>query len=264
MKEYHTHSTDMLRGIQRVIAAAPKEVFGAQALAFMSRVARIENFGAYHIADLARPHPALSFWSGRISGYWFQRDAELILGSKDTQTRIITHIQQAPFDGVHIDRWHPTPGSERDAIYVRNGVVERVAVSSRDGRAGLRSFYLRSAANGMFSADEYTQLCNVLPLVHGLIALRLQIVGTARRGLSEGANATRLKENNVAGFSDLTAREADVCDLLLAGKSIAASALQLGVSETTIRTLRQRAFRKLRVGSARELMAMFIQTPSAS
>ena len=60
------------------------------------------------------------------------------------------------------------------------------------------------------------------------------------------------------GFRDLTPREAEVCDLLLEGRSIVASALVMEVSEATVRTLRQRAYRRLHVGSARELMALFI------
>ena len=251
-----------LNGLARLITMVPKDAFGDEALAFLSNVARIENFGAFHIADLARPDPALSFWSGRISGYWFQRDADLILGSRDAQSRIIAQMQEAPTNGVHIERWHPKSGTKRSAIYKRNGVIERVAVSSSDGRAGLRSFYLRSAADGWFGDDEYKALCEVLPIVHGLIGLRHQIVGTARHGIGDGANASRLRDNNVPRFGDLSQREAKVCDLLLDGKSIAASALQMDVSEATIRTLRQRAFRKLHVGSARELMALFIKTPN--
>ncbi|MEM7472607.1 MAG: helix-turn-helix transcriptional regulator [Pseudomonadota bacterium] len=247
----------------RLIAIAPKEEFGRVALEFLSSVSRIENFGAYYIADLARPHPDLSFWSGRISDYWFQRDAELILGSKDAQSQIIAQIQKAPSDGVHIDRWSPEAGSIRAGIYKRNGVVERVAMSSRDGRSGLRSFYLRSAADGLLDEDEYAALCRVLPIIHSLIGLRNQIVGTARHGIKDGANATRLRDNNVGRFVGLTPREAEICDLLLDGKSIAASALQLEISEATIRTLRRRSYRKLNVGSARELMALFIQTPQA-
>lgn len=251
-------------GLQRLIAIAPKDEFGSAALKFLSSLARIENFGAYHIAELNRPHPALSFWSGRITSYWFQRDAALTLGSKDAQSRIIAQIREARSDGVHIDRWHPKPGSNREEIYKRNGVLERVAVSSRDGRSGLRSFYLRSAADGWIDENEYAALCKVLPIVHSLISLRHQIVGTARHGIEDGANATRLRENNVRGFVGLTPREAEVCDFLLDGRSITASALQLDVSEATIRTLRQRAYRKLQVGSARELMALFIQTPHAT
>lgn len=256
-------SIENLPAFARLIAAAPKKEFGSVALKFLSSIAPIENFGAYHIPDLARPNPTLSFWSGRISDYWFQRDADLILGSQDTQSQFLSQIQEAPSDGVHFERWHPEIGSERYAIYQRNGVIERVAVSSSDGRSGLRSFYLRSAADGWFDEEEYAALCDVLPIIHGLIGLRHQIVGTARHGIADGAIATRLRNTNVRGFAALTPRETEVCDLLLDGKSIAASAVEMDVSETTIRTLRQRAFRKLEVGSGRELMALFIHTPSA-
>lgn len=262
MKHLMASSIESFGDVERLISAAPKDDFGRDALQFLSNVARIDNFGAYHIPDLARPQPVLSFWSGRISDYWFRRDADLILGSQKAQSQILAQIQEAPADGVQIDRWHPSVGSKRDAIYKRNGVIERVAVSSRDGRSGLRSFYLRSAADGYFDEEEYAALCKVLPIVHSLIGLRHQIIGTARHGIGDGANATRLRDNNVQRFVELTPREAEVCDLLLDGKSIAASALQLNISEATIRTLRQRAFRKLGVGSARELMALFIQTPS--
>ena len=250
--------------LAHLIASVPKEEFGSAALSFLSSVTRIENFGAYHIPDLAVPKPSLSFWSGRISDYWFRRDADLILGEKDTQAQIKRDIQAAPAHGVKIDRWHPEEGSKRRTLYDRNGIIERVAVSSRDGRSGLRSFYLRSSVDGWLDDGEYRALCTILPIMHGLIGLRHQIIGTARHTLGDWGNATRLRDTNVGGFGDLTPREAEICDLLLDGKSIAASALELDISEATVRTLRQRAFRRLDVGSARELMALFIQTPNSA
>ena len=234
------------------------------ALQFLSNITRIESFGAYHIANLNAPNPVLSFWSGRISDYWFRRDADLILADADAKTKIIDLVQSAPNHSVTIDRWHPSDDSERRAIYDRNGVIERIAVSSKDGRSGLRSFYLRSHEDGWICDDDYVALCNVLPFVHQLIGLRHQIIGTARHGIGDGANATRLRNTGSGRFRDLTPREAEVCDLLLDGKSIAASALELGISEATVRTLRQRAYRRLQVGSARELMALFVGAPSAS
>jgi len=263
MAEATTPTFENLIGLERLIACAPKEDFGSVALRFLSNITRIENFGAYHIANLNAPEPVLSFWSGRISDYWFQRDADLILADASTKTKIIDLVQSAPDHSVTIDRWHPPEGSDRKVIYDRNGVVERVAVSSKDGRSGLRSFYLRSHADGWISDDDYAALCKVLPIVHQLIGLRHQIIGTARHGLGDGANATRLRNTGAGRFRELTPREAEVCDLLLDGKSIAASALELGISEATVRTLRQRAYRRLRVGSARELMALFVGTPSA-
>lgn len=252
-----------LDGLDKLIAVASKEDFGHFVLRFLSKFSTIENFGAYHIADLANPHPVLSFWSGRISDYCFQKDADLILSDPKAKTQIVKLIQSVPDYAVKIDRWNPPQGSERRAIYDKNGVIERVAISSRDGRSGLRSFYLRSKKHGWFSDEEYAAICKILPIVHQLIGLRHKIIGTARHGISDGANATLLRNTGVDGFRDLTPREAEVCDLLLEGRSIVASALVMEVSEATVRTLRQRAYRRLHVGSARELMALFIGATGA-
>lgn len=246
--------------VSTLIKQTAAESFGAASLAYLSSVARIENFGAYHIADIERGAPTLSFWSGRISDYWFQRDAEAILGASETIQRILSHIESAPRDGVHIERWHPTPDDARNAIYARNGIRERLAVSSRDGRAGLRSFYLRSESDGWLSETEYEGLRAVLPIVHNLIGLRHQIVGTAAHPTGAGAEASRLRACAVPGFKDLSLREACMCDLLIEGKSVAATALELAVSEATIKTLRARAYRKLEIHSATELMALLIRS----
>ena len=102
METFSASSNENWSDLARLIAVAPKEEFGRDALDFLSNVSRIENFGSYHIADLARASPTLSFWSGRISDYWFQRDAERILGSPDAQSRIIAHIHKAPLGGLYI------------------------------------------------------------------------------------------------------------------------------------------------------------------
>lgn len=243
-----------------LISKASESDFGPAALAFLSSSAKIENFGAFFVADIARPAPELSFWSGRISDYWFQHYAHVILDDKAAQDHIVSQISRAADNGLHIERWHPGDDEKRKEIYAHNGIVERIAVSSKAGRTGLRSFYLRSAADGLISDTEYEDLCEALPVVHALIGARHQIVGTALRRNQAVAGATRLRDCNVPGFADLTAREADVCDLLLNAKSVAASALDLAVSEATIKTLRARAYRKLNVGSATELMALFVRS----
>ena len=250
-------------GLDQLIASASKDNFGRVTLGFLSNITPIENFGAYHVANLNQPRPLLSFWSGRISDYWFQRDADLILADADTRVQITELVQSAPDHSVMIDRWHPPEGSNRRAIYDRNGIIERIGVSSKDGHVGLRSFYLRSHTDGWISNDHYAKLCAVLPVVHQLISLRHQIIGTEMRATGERANASRLRNAGSIGFRELSPREAEICDLLLDGKSIIASALELRISESTVRTLRQRAYRKLHVSSAQELMALFVRAASA-
>lgn len=246
--------------VSGLIATVAQKDFGAAALAFLSSTARFENFGAYHIADLAEPQPSLSFWSGRISDYWFQRDADIILNTPETLHRIVTQIQGAPAGGAHIERWHPSENDTRKATYARNGILERVAVSSKNGRTGLRSFYLRSATDGWLNESEFENVCDDLLIVHELIGIRHQIVGTSGQRLHATSSASRLRDFNVPAFAELSPREAIVCDLLLQGSSVAATALEMAVSEATIRTLRARAYRKLNVSSATQLMALFVRS----
>ncbi len=54
----------------------------------------------------------------------------------------------------------------------------------------------------------------------------------------------------------LTAREREVCDLLLRGCSSEAIALRMAISRHTVKDHRKQIFRKLRVGSIAELFAM--------
>jgi len=232
--------------------------FGNAVLNFLSRTAKIENFGAFYFANLSRPKPVLSVSAGRMSRYIFQRDADQILGDLAMQEGFATQIRQAPRGGVLIERWHPTDDDPRQALYERSRVLERVAVSSRLGRGGFRSFFLRSKSDGWMNDAEYAALCQILPFVHELIGLRHRIVGAENFHFSAQRNVSSLRERNAPGFVLLSRREAECCDCLIAGKTVAGTALDLGVAETTVRTLRRRAYRKLEVSSAAQVMALLI------
>ena len=262
MRTNHKRKIMATNDVALLVTQTASDNFGKAVLHLLSSAARIENFGAYYITDLSRPNPVLSFWSGRISDYWFQHDADLILATPQSQRFIAEQMNDAPENGVHIERWHPNEDDARNDIYVRNGSLERIAVSSRAGRSGLRSFFLRSAEDGWLSDGEFADICEILPIVHALIGLRHKIVGAERHRMRFDGEATRLRDFNVPAFSDLSRREAAVCDSLIEGKSVAATALDLSVSEATVRTLRARAYRKLDVTSATELMALFIRSQS--
>lgn len=62
--------------------------------------------------------------------------------------------------------------------------------------------------------------------------------------------------NTVEALSVLSAREREICELLLAGCSSHAIALRLDISRYTVKDHRKAIFRKLRVGSLAELFAL--------
>ncbi len=163
-----------------------------------------------------------------------------------------------------IERWHPGKDDTRRSIFERAGVIERVALFSRDGKTGFQSFYLRSVNAGWLSDAEYDGLCRTLPLVHALIGLRQRLVGSEHFQFVAGTSASSLRERNAPGFVELSPREAEVCDCLIEGKTVAGTALDLSISEATVRTLRRRAYRKLGVGSATALMALIVNDNRAS
>jgi len=94
-----------LSGVAGLIAAVPKAGFGKAVLDYICLSGSIENFGAYYFSDLTRPKPVLSVWSGRISDYWFQRNAKAILDDPDIRNALVQTMRAAPDDGVSIERW---------------------------------------------------------------------------------------------------------------------------------------------------------------
>jgi DNA-binding CsgD family transcriptional regulator len=62
--------------------------------------------------------------------------------------------------------------------------------------------------------------------------------------------------NRSDALSALSAREREVCALLLAGCSSHAIALRLDISRYTVKDHRKAIFRKLRIGSLAELFAL--------
>lgn len=241
-----------------LVASVQEPDFADRLMAFVREAAAVANLGAFYVADLSRPQPVLSIWSGEMSGYWFNRNARTILSHDLLQENIVARIRAAPSGGLWVQRWHPEPDDPLAPIYRRDGVIERLTVSSHDGRAGFLSFYLRGKDSGWFSVADIVRLRRVLPLAHDLIGLRHRIVGSEAFHFAGQASASALRERNVTGFARLSVREAEVCDHIIRGLGVAGTALELGVSENTVRTLRRRAYAKLGVNSATQIVALVL------
>ncbi|WP_323766932.1 helix-turn-helix transcriptional regulator [Marinovum sp.] len=246
-------------GAAALAAAATTADFSRAVLDYVRRAAKFRNFGAFFFPDIRRGDPVLSIWSGSISDYWFRRNAVSLLNDPDHVTSLRRQIRQAPEGGARIQTFIPAPNDPRYAQYARSKLFGRVSVSSCSGRTGLHCFFLRSNADGAFSEAERQRMREVLPVAHTLIALRHRIVGTEAVRYMPGHTATSLRDRGVTGFARLSAREAEVCDLIALGLSTRLSAERIGVSENSVRTLRQRAYRKLGVTSSGEVSAIILK-----
>jgi DNA-binding CsgD family transcriptional regulator len=88
--------------------------------------------------------------------------------------------------------------------------------------------------------------------------------GQARRRLPEPPNVAQALtalpeiETCIVATSDLPRREAEVCARILYGLSSVGIALDLTVSEETVKTYRKRAYQRLAIGSERELLTWYL------
>ncbi|WP_136657036.1 LuxR family transcriptional regulator [Nitratireductor sp. XY-223] len=242
----------------KLIASVSTDDFGKALLDYVSTAAVIRNFGTFYFADLRDPRPVLSVWSGKISDYWFRNNAADILSSPQFQAEIRQRIALAPADGVHFELWRPPEDDFRHEMYRRVGMLERIAVASRRGRSGYQSFFLRSAADGSLQPQEIERLRDVLPVAHELIGLRHRIVGSEAFQFTSGLSVSSLRERGVQAFEILSRRESEICDCIVRGLTVEGTAIELGIAGSSVRTLRQRAYRKLGINSAGELMALII------
>lgn len=244
--------------LAQLVASVPKPEFTDNLLKFVRQSADIANVGAFYVADMSHPAPVLSLWAGHMSSYWFNRNARAILSNDRMMGSILKRIQAAQLDQLAIERWRPSPNDPITPIYMRDEVIERVTVSSRSGRIGMQSFYLRGKEAGWFSDAEIDRLQTTLPLVHELIGLRHRIVGSTAFQHSALTRISALRDRDTGPFGTLSPREAQVCDHVLQGVSVAGTALELGIAENTVRTLRRRAYAKLGVHSATQIAAMIL------
>lgn len=247
-------------GVAELAAAVVRPDFARHLLGYIRTAAEIANFGTFYVPDMSRPAPVLSIWAGEMSGYWFNRNASTILKNERLMQSILQRIHAAEGGGLVIERWRPSPDDPISPIYARDQVIERVTVSSLNDRVGFQSFFLRGEKSGWLSSQDMQRLQQVLPLAHELIGLRHRIVGSAAIGQAASGRASALRERDAGLFGTLTPREAEVCDLGVQGLSVAGTALELGVSENTIRTLRRRAYGKLGVHSSTQIATLILNT----
>lgn len=244
-----------------VIAAAGSADFGKTLLAFVSRRAKLRNFGTYYVGNWRRPRPILSVWYGKIDDYWFRLNSDDVVTSSVFRQEIAARVKKAPSAGVAVDVWAPTEDDFRHEMFRRARICERLGITSRHGKSGFLTFFLRSQPDGRLSNDELEMLYEVLPFVQHTVRLHHKLAGAVfTRAMSKGI-ASHYRAGGIKGFSDLSRRETDVCDCISRGLTVTESAIELDVAENSIHVFRQRAFRKLGINSAREAMVLMQSLP---
>ena len=243
-------------GSELLVRSVSRKDFGREVVRFVSEAALIRSFGTYYFPTKSPSDCVLSFWGGAISSYWFRKNASDIISSAHFKSTIHRDVRAVSAGKVVISLWRPPQGHQLSSIFRRVGVLERVSVTTRGDSFSSRSFFLRNINDGPISRHEFEALTEILPMAHELIVLRHQVVGSDAYEYLPKRSVSRLRARGIPIFLSLSPRETEVCDCLAKGLSVQGTAFQLGISEATVKTLRRRSYRRLRISSAYELLAM--------
>ena len=142
-------------------------------------------------------------------------------------------------------------------LWDRHGLVDRLsALDGHDGPWTSLNVY-RDHGTGPFGRTEASRFARVAPL---LLALLRRHLGLLQPVADPTAAGQRVPPEAAAALLQrlpvrLSAREREVCALTLAGHTRQGIALALGIAESSVATLRERAYRKLQIHGAAELFA---------
>lgn len=240
-----------------IVDAIGEPDFGQRALARLNLATPVDFWSVYQLATAAPPRMFLSASrSGHdVSDDCFRSYREGLYRSDRT---FAGAHRLAAASGAAMTLWNEAeiPSPHRDRIYRRHGIRERLSVVGDDGDGGLLAVNLyRYHAAGSYRDHE---IDTVQTLGRGLLAsvrTHIRLLGRLPRAAAAADHRDCLR----AHCPTLTARELEVCDRLLRGWTYDGIAADLGLSTTSVKTYRARAFDRLGIHFRNELFALVLQ-----
>lgn len=177
---------------------------------------------------------------------------------RDGLYRADRSFDDVPRNGCGVLRMHaddmPNP-AHRDAIYRRHGMRERLSVVQRQADDSLLAVNFYSHDHqGRFPAGATEGVAALAPVLLAAVQRHVQWLPAAAAPPAAAAEPT-LRQRLLQQAPALTARELDVCERLLQGLSYDGVAADLGLSLSTVKTYRARAFARLDIHFRNQLFA---------
>lgn len=190
----------------------------------------------------------------RVDSYlkqgWWRRDPAL------TQARGLIASPAAGGAGiVHVDFSDHAYAHLRPSVYP--DVRDRLLLCAQGERGTIGLSVLRGTQQSLFGSDAMDRLHASAAFLVALLTKHAQVCRMPVDA-SQALASPQGIEHCIAATSTLPRRETQVCARIVYGMSSAGIALDLGVSEETVKTYRKRAYQRLGIGSERELLGWYL------
>lgn len=243
-----------------VIGCIGSEDFPSAALERIHRLLPMGAWTAYQLHTIAPPEFSMGATRGRddITGAcWSRYRAGLYAGDHS-----FDQIGHGAPGGIALARLDPVrlSAAHREAIYDRHAIQERLSIVAFENANSLLALnFYRFHGQQWFDPDDEADLRSSAPLL--LAALRRHLELRPPKHDVLPMETTREMEVSVlrSKCPRLTDRELEVCAGLVQGWSFDGIAVRLNLSAATVKTYRDRAFRRLGINHRNQLYGMCVE-----
>lgn len=261
--------------------ARPSQEFPLGPASARTLVAALEATGTDRFGAMLLNHLHEAFGADYCAVFRLGPDApsELVTGSHDgsttAHTRVSTYLERQTWEKdpamvyaqtrlpadqtllMRVDLSAIKDEDLREAIWPR--IRDRVVIAGRSGDAAYSVSILRESRGG-FTSEGIEGIAESAQMLISVLAKHADLTGgaTLRADLSGVISSLPDIQACLATLSPLTRRESEVCARILYGQSTTGIALDLGVGTETVKTHRKLAYRRLGIGSERELLSWYL------
>jgi DNA-binding CsgD family transcriptional regulator len=156
---------------------------------------------------------------------------------------------------IHVDFSDHGYDDLRPRVYPH--VRDRILLCGRSVNGAFGLSVLRADSHSPFAHEAVEKLGQAAELLVAMLAKHADVC-QSRPNVAQALTALPEIEHCIVATSPLPRREAEVCARILYGLSSVGIALDLSVSEETVKTYRKRAYQRLAIGSERELLTWYL------
>ena len=254
-------SENLFKDLQKLTQLVDKPGFQDQVMTVLEHAGQVGDFVVYTFTEFDTPNPKLSIGAGDLGDYTVKRNVKELDGEQ-AYIDFMKYLVDLQKDNIgEVIRFKPDQNTDPAVkkIYERSKYIEKLYTIHFINDLAYYINYFRPAKFGPFSDHEIIKFNQLIPILDNLIILRHKVVGIDDHQLIVRQDLVKnLRTRNISPFDKLSKREVDICDCIVKGLSIEGTSLELGISESSVKTMQRRAYTKLNINSKSNLFAILL------
>jgi len=243
--------------LAHLVDAIGHDRFGPALASYLHGLCGADHFAAFRLGqDELREVAACCVEPARTARDRVESYVKLGLWKHDpAMTEAQRCVQHAAPALIHVDFSDQGYTALRPQVYPH--VRDRVLLCGRAASGAFGLSVLRADPHSPFGDENLRRLGEAADLLVAVLGKHAES-SQSRPNVAQALTALPDIESCIVEMGALPRREAEVCARILYGLSSVGIALDLSVSEETVKTYRKRAYQRLNIGSERELLTWYL------